>query len=292
MSLPTFADLTKSVKDLLTKEFPGEKSKVELTTKTENGNTFVSTLTRNYAAGSFVGLFNPKFKKTEYGLDGNVSVDTNGELKAEVSVADQLVPGFKATLNGVTGPDQKVAPLKASVEYKSGSTATATTALDLFHPTNGTTVTGGLVFGYEGFVGGLEAQVLAEKQELAYVSVAAGYRNSEFEAVAIGTQKGEALTARLTYFHNINSGFKVGGDLQLDAKKFKEVPPTFEFGGSYKLDDNSSLKAKANAQGVIGLSFTQALSKNVKVIMGGSINARKLKEGGDHTVGLDLLLSS
>jgi hypothetical protein len=292
MSLPTFADLTKNVKDLLTKELPGEKSKIELTTNTANGNIFVSSLTRTFADDTYVGLFNPKFKRPEHGLTGNVSVDTKGELKAEVAVADQLVPGLKVTLNGVTGPEQKVAPAKISLEYKSGNTATATAALDLFHPSNGTTFTGGLVLGYEGFLGALEAQVLAEKQELASVSVGAGYKNSEFEAHIVGTQKGEALTAKVSYYHIINSAFKVGGEVALDAKKFKETPPSFEFGGWYQIDSDSSVKVKANAQGVVGWSFTQALSKNVKVTLGGSVNAKKLKEGGEHKVGLELVLSS
>jgi len=219
MSLPTFTDITKTIKDLLTKEFPGEKSKIEVTTNTANNNTFVSTLTRSWEKGDYVGAFNPKFKRPEYGLSGNVSVDTNGELKAEIAVADQLVDGLKVTVTDVIGPESKNPPVKIAAEYKSGNTATASATVELFHPTNGTTVALGVVGGHEGIEGGVEVKALAEKQELAQISAVVGYRNSEFSAHAQVTQKGEALDTKLTYLHNINSGFVVVGDVNFDAKK-------------------------------------------------------------------------
>jgi len=292
MSLPTFTDITKTIKDLLTKEFPGEKSKIEVTTNTANNNTFVSTLTRSWEKGDYVGAFNPKFKRPEYGLSGNVSVDTNGELKAEIAVADQLVDGLKVTVTDVIGPESKNPPVKIAAEYKSGNTATARATVELFHPTNGTTVALGVVGGHEGIEGGVEVKALAEKQELAQISAVVGYRNSEFSAHAQVTQKGEALDTKLTYLHNINSGFVVVGDVNFDAKKVKETHPTVEFGGSYKLDDVSTVKAKVNNSGIFNWSFTQTLSKNFKVCLGGSVNAKKLKDGGEHKLGLDVILSS
>jgi hypothetical protein len=292
MALPTFTDITKTIKDLLTKEFPGEKSKIEVTTNTANNNTFVSTLTRNWEKGDYVAAFNPKFKRPEHGLSGNVSVDTNGELKAEVAVADQLVDGLKVTVTGVTGPESKNPPAKIAAEYRSGNTATASATVELFHPTNGTTVALGVVGGHEGFEGGVEVKALAEKQELAQISGVVGYRNSEFAAHAQVTQKGEALDTKLTYLHNINSGFVVVGDVNFDAKKVKETHPTVEFGGSYKLDDVSTVKAKVNNSGIFNWSFTQSLSKNLKVCLGGSVNAKKLKDGSEHKLGLDVILSS
>jgi hypothetical protein len=292
-TLPIFGEVLKTVKDHLTKEFPGDKSKVELTSNASNGTTFVSSLTRSFDNGSYVGLFNPKYKNVEWGLNASGSVDTKGEIKAEASyAADSLLEGLKGTLLGQTGGDPKNAPVKATVELKHGPNFTGTASLDLFHPTNGTTLTVGLVAGYEGFIGGLQPEIVIEKQELTTLNGALGYRAKDFEAFISGERKGEDLTAKGSYFHTLSSSFKVGGEVEVNVHKLKEEKPKFSFGGAYKFDASSSAKLKVNSDALVNWSYTQQFNPSVKLTFGGAVDAKQLKEGVNHKFGLELLINA
>jgi hypothetical protein len=290
MSLPPFADLTKNIKDFFTKGFPGEKSKVESNTSTITGHTFISSVTRE-EDNTYVGLFNPKYARPDLGLNLNASVDTKGEMKAEVSVADQLVDGLKTTLNGQVGGDpKKNPPVKAVLEYKNEN-ATVTTTLDLLRET-GTTFTVGVVLGHEGIVGGFEPQVQIEKQELVGVNAALGYRQPSFEAYLNCAYKPDSLLAKGSYLHKVTSDLKVLAEAEVNVKKYKEEVPNVQIGASYQLDALSSVKARANAQGVVGWAFTHQLSTPLKLVFGGSVNAKKLNESNEHKFGLELVYTS
>jgi len=330
MSLPNFADLGKITRDLLTKNFPGEKSKVETTTNTSNGATYVSSATRDFAKGSVVGLFNPKFKYSPYGLNINTSVGTDNKLKAEVSVENQLADGVKTTVVAQRGDTKALSPFKATLEYVT-SGFTGNLAVDLFAPAD-TYVTGSFVGGHENFVAGVEVQAAVSAQALHGAKGLLGYRNKEFEIFGTVTRNAEsAVEGNVTYYHNASSSLQVGGELIATLRTAPPPPapaaggatsgaatsgaaattstapavapapaapaapaapltPKFSFVGNYKLSDDLTTKFKFDQEGVLSLASYHQLNKNVKLGLGATLATTNLS-GGSHKFGTELLFN-
>jgi len=322
MSLPNFTDLGKATRDLLTKNFPGDKSKVEVTSNTPNGATYISSATRD-SKGAVVTLFNPKFKHTDYGLNVNASVASDEKLKAEVSIENKLAQGLKTTVVAQKGDQKALSPLKASAEYTT-SGFTGNLAFDFAEDYY---ATASVVGGHEGFVAGLEVQAVINKQNLSGAKGLLGFKNSEFETFATLTRTKEtAVQGNVTYYHNVTSNFQVGGELTVELRAAPPKPdpvtapatagsttavpaaatgtpaptapqtpvcalkPTFAFVGNYKLADDATAKFKADQTGVLSLAYYHQLNKNVKLGLGGSLATTDLS-GTAHKFGAELLFN-
>jgi len=285
----TFADLGKSAKDFFTKDHPVEKSKVEVTTNAANGATFVSSVTRD-SKGVLVGLLNPKFKYNRYGLNLNTSIDTTQTWKVEASVQDQVTKGLKNTVVVQSG---KV-PLKLTTEFKNQRASVTSTIEPLSHET-----TTAVVLSHEGFLLGGEVQANPSSGDspVKQLSVTLGYKNAEFEALTFARQKPGSLVCGASYFHTVSPSLSFASEFTSEKTQKDDSDTTTNklvLGSLYKLDDQTTVKAKVDATGAVGVSYIHQLTKATKVVLGATVNTNSLlgSSAEGHKIGLELLINN
>jgi len=155
VAAPLFSNLGKGSKDFLSKGFPGTY-KVEITTASQHGLSFVSTAERKVVnkANHLVSTFQPKYKLTARGLELVGTVDTDNKVKAELSLEDLFVPGLKTALKGTVGAEQDV---EFNLEYKHEAATLASSLLH--HPhTSKSIFSASTTLSRQAFTAGLETK--------------------------------------------------------------------------------------------------------------------------------------
>jgi len=115
--LVLFKDVRKRSSDLLTKEFPGDKSEKKLEYKgdTASGVGF-ETLFLQDDKGTITATVKPKFTYKQYNAEVNGEFNTKQDVKVEASVQDQFVSGLK-TITSINNKKGEVFGA-LGVEYK------------------------------------------------------------------------------------------------------------------------------------------------------------------------------
>jgi len=273
---PLFKDISKRATDLLTKEYPSEEKKFEWKGTTTNGVTIETNLVQKGEA-AIVGTITPSYKYKEYGVTVLGEFNTNKDIKLETSVENQVVDGLKATLTG----EQKGKEAFATVagEYKHPK-ATLNGSVD-FGKSKGNTLKGNTVFGHNGWLLGLSGEYFlgGENQELKLFNTTIGYTQKDLDVTVFGRivgAGGENKTDKneigATYYHNVRDDFSFGGELCFDATANSDSKPKLSLGAAYKLQEDTTLKAKVDTTGVLGFSYSQKFSKNSKLIIGAKMD--------------------
>jgi len=271
---PLFKDLSKRATDLLTKEFPSEEKKFEWKGTTSNGVT-IETNAVQKGDGPIVGTITPSYKYKEYGMNFLGEFNTNKDIKLETSVENQIVEGAKVILTGEQKGKDTFATL--GVEYRHAK-ATLNGSVD-FGKSKGNTIKASSVFGHSGFLLGLSAEYLlgSDHQELRLFNTTVGYATPDYDLSVfgriVGAEKGGQDKNEIggTYYHNVREDLSFGAEVCYDISS-SESKPKLAFGGSYKLQEDTTLKAKLDTAGVLGLSYSQKFNKNTKLTIGTKID--------------------
>jgi len=269
---PLFKDLGKRATDLLTKEFPSEEKKFEWKGTTSNGVT-IETNAVQKADNPIVGTITPSYKYQEYGLSFLGEFNTNKDIKLETSIENQVVEGAKVTLTGEQKGKDTYATLGG--EYKHAK-ATLNGSVD-FGKSKGNTIKASSVFGHNGWLLGLSTEYLlgSDHQELRLFNTTIGYGAGDYDLTVfgriVGGEKGDRNEVGGTYYHNVKEGLSFGAEVVFDTTA-AESKPKLAFGGSYKLQEDTTVKAKVDTAGVLGLSYAQKFSKNSKLTIGTKID--------------------
>jgi hypothetical protein len=285
-----FKDLGKRVSDLLTKEFPTEEKKVEFKGATINNVTVESTLTQK-PDGSILGTLTPSYKYKPYGTTLTAEVNTKKEGKVEAVVENQLADGLKLTLTGEARGKNNFATL--STEYKH-EYATFTGSVDYGKP-NGSLLKDSVVFGSQGFALGLSAEYLlgtTDASELKTFNTTVSYTKPDFDITAFGRLISEKEKNEIgaTYFQNVNSDVAVGAEVVFDTAH-ADSKPKLTFGTQYKLNTDTTVKAKFDTNGLLGLSYAQRFNKNSRFILGANVDTNNLSGKSSSTVGFTVALN-
>jgi len=268
-----YSDLGKKSNDLLNKDFP-DRNKLEWKAKRGDAN-----LDLNFALNqdkSIFGSIFPKYRRTIYGrgLTLGVQVDTNRAAKVE-AIVDQLAPGLKVIATGHLADES----LTIEGEYKRDYLSLSANA-NILSP-KGTKVEASVVGGHNGVAAGLQAEYHTDK--ISKLNGSLSYTQREYTGnlfARINPQDSSSQFGLSYYQNHANGGVVAEGSL--DPTK---STPKITLGGSYTLDDKSSVKGKVDTTGRIGLSYGVKLSSNARLVVASSINSNNLSSAGNHNLG-------
>jgi hypothetical protein len=285
-----FKDLQKRSSDLLTKEYPSDKSeiKAEWKSKTLSGIEIESTTTRD-RNGNLVANLKEKYNIPEYNADVSAELNTNKDAKLEFSFKDSLVQGLKTTAAGHSQNANAFTALSA--EYKHPH-FTFNGAVDYGKPSD-STLEGSATSQFSGAALGISAKWSLANQRLSSFKTILAYNTLEFDTALYGsveaTKDGSSTknVVGASYFHSINSLLKAGGDISVDTSAPSQRP-LLTWGVSYQLTSDSTVKAKLDSVGKLGLSLSQQLNRTTKLVVGTTVDTNNLSGKNTSTFGMHL----
>jgi len=276
MSPVEFADIGKFTRDLLDKEYNFGQTKVELKSTTHSGVTFTTTLDRNNHDGALKGELKGKFEHKETGVTFTETYNTNNDLnlKAETEPAD----GVKLELDTSFNPYSAKKEVKAGFSYKNDVLRTTTKVNVLESPT----LTSDLTLGTQGFIVGGQVVADVAQKSLKNFNLGLGYSDKDY-ALSLNANKSFNQFV-LGYYHNVNSSTSVGATA---VWGFGDKSLLIQFGGSYKVDRDTTFKAKVDSSGRVGLGYAQRIRQDTKATFGLLIDTRNLDQNA-HKLGFAL----
>jgi len=291
-----FKDIGKRLKDLLTKDFPSEKqeNKVEWKGKTENSVTVESNLTVN-SDGTVVGKILPSYKLEDYGTNFTLDLSTKRDLKLEVAVEDKPVVGLKTTTAVNAKADEYWGSLGVEYKHEIGN---FTASVD-YGEEKGHLLKGSLLFGNNSSeqltVGGdIEYLVGHDANQVKTINTKLAYASNEFDIAGFCRINNEKDTNEVgvSYFHKVNQDFAVGSEIAIDPSKALENKPKLVLATHYLLNRDTAVKGKFDTSGQLGLSFSQKLNNNAKIVLASTINTNNLSSKESSKFGFTLSLSN
>jgi len=272
-----FADLNKKSNDLLTKDYP-DKPKVDWKPKSGESLSCDISLAKNQDGSIFGSLF-PKYKYKKYGLTLGLGglLDTKRAFKVEASVDDPL-HGLKLTGTGHVADES----LTLEGEYKRDY-VTAAVSANVLSP-KGTKLEGSLVGGHSslGLAGGILAQYNTDKINKISTHITYSTNDTATNGYAHINPQDSSTQFGVAYYQ-IHSKGAFTADANYDPSK--PQLPKITVGGSYNIDDKSTVKGKIDTLGKLGLSYSHKLNSNSRFVLGTSINTQNLSASGDHNLG-------
>jgi len=227
------------------------------------------------APQAYLGTFKPTYNWKEYGLKLEGEINTNRELRAEVSSANQIIEGMKVILTAestkknpsfATFADEYVHEMfswTASIDYgkEEGSTANTSFVVGVDRYALGAAIKYHLNHGMLGF-----------DAKLAYTSTdfdVVFFSSSTFNHSGNGKDSEPATKTDFggNYFQRLNPDFTVGSEIKFD----NDYKPTLSFAALYKLYADSTLKGKFDTNGNLFLSYALQFNPATKVTFGAKV---------------------
>ncbi|XP_015795738.1 voltage-dependent anion-selective channel protein 2 [Tetranychus urticae] len=282
MTTPCFADLGKQAKDLFNKNYHLGVVKLDFKTKTQNKVEFNVSGTSNTGTGNIAANLETKHFLPDYGLTMKEKWTTDNVLSTELTVDDQFAKGLKLGFNGSFTPlsGKKSGVIKTS--YKTDALH-LNGDVDLDH--GGFIVHGAGVVRFQSWLGGAQLSFDPSKNAIKRNNIAVGYQTPEFNLTANLADLKEASS---TVYQRVNDKLESGISLAWSSDKNSTQ---FGLGCIYKLDSDTSLKAKVNNSGIVGLGLTQRLRPGILLTLCASIDGKNFNSGG-HKLGMGLELAA
>ncbi|VDM31455.1 unnamed protein product [Hydatigera taeniaeformis] len=191
MTPPTFADIGKSARDLLRKNFDlgvrffsfkGKNDKLEFLGRVDNA----------FRVGKMLGTFESKYNLNEYGLILNEKWSSKGFMSADVSVDGQLMNGLCNTLKTEYDVESGVNRISLKSTYKNDF-INKQVDFQFRHPLPDALQS--LVIGYQDYLVGADLHYDTFRKELRRVDFAFAYSVKDFGFHAIITNWAHTFTA-------------------------------------------------------------------------------------------------
>jgi len=279
MALPGFAkDVPKRVSDLLSKEFPKD-FKLEWKGKTPSGVDCEASIVQG--TKGTLGFFKSTLRGVARNVDVSSEINTEKNLRGEVTVKDELLPGLTAIVTADSNKDGTYGTL--AVEY-SRDNASLTASVD-YGKDAGSTIKGSLAVGQgkTGFVLGAigEYFVGSPANKVQSFTVNLGFRSKEFDIVAFDRMKSGADSQKnevgASYFHAVNTDLTVGTEISFDTNN-ADARPKLTLGTEYRQNSDTTLKSTFDTQGQIGFSYQQKFSPRLKATLAANVDSANLSK--------------
>jgi len=285
------ADLSKAIQDLLVKPFSFD-NKFEFKTKASNGVSFavdakqsdkgtVSTLTLSGKNDS--GFSVDKFVvSSEKKINGEFLLSN---FAANTDVTFKFADGSKtagvdttATVGGVLRTD--IGTFGVDAEVITGPVFTFSALLKYGGYLFGTSAKYGL-----GFLG---EDKKVKPGKCADQSVLLGYKADDFTVYLQGAKTEKGDTVEFSLKHDASSQLTAGFTSTLFLKDATK-PLGVTFGGSYKIDDNTTVFGTTTEAAVVSLAYKSKVNQYATVTVSSKFDAAKL---ADQKFGLTLSLTN
>ena len=137
------------------------------------------------------------------------------------------------------------------------------------------------------FAFGVDCGYSTAKGALSKYAAACQFVQPEFTVAAKCDDKGGKKTLSCSYYH------KVSGDMQLGVaigKPLSKADINIEFGTAYKLDKDTTVKAKVDSEGILCCSYKQKISGLTTMTLAAQVDTVNLSDN-KHKFGLQLNLT-
>jgi len=300
--VPVFTNFGKSTNDFFTKGFPGSH-KLEIATKVENGLTFTNsaeTKTRKEGGEYILGKLETKYKQEAYGLEFTGSVDSDNVIKGEVSVNKIGLQGLKLLAKPQLGKNQEVS---AGLEFANKNLSVASSLL--WKGNGDALVNFGLVGSHGSFYGGLESNYFLRKgpnatPEFDNVRGLLGYKTASLEVLVTGknvweTKEESSLpkviqkrTLGVSYEHKAGEFTTLYSALEYDVSKAGAEAVAVKFGGSHKLDEDTTFQSRVDTEGKLGVHLARQFNPSLKATLTTELNLFTLSGPVEHKCAVGL----
>lgn len=247
------------------------EAKCEVKTKLESGVNIKSTFTRSEKDGSIGAVLELKKGVSIVDVTGKLDHKGDATLTLENST---LVPKLKLKADvAANGSSAKV-----SWDYAHDALMTCS-SLDLTKSVLATNAS----FATNGVTVGTSTSFNYGKSVWATPTVAAMYDGSNFQLAANVENLGEKIN--VTYHQSVSKDVALALNLAQDKKG-----ASLSLGSSYKIDKDSSVKAKVDSTGVLSAVYQQKIRPRMTLKVSGQVNTTKLTQENAHKIGVALLM--
>ncbi|KAI0896683.1 eukaryotic porin/Tom40 [Annulohypoxylon nitens] len=283
MSIPAFADISKSANDLLNKDFYHlSAGTIEVKSNTPNNVAFKVTGKSSHEKATS-GAIEGKYADKSLGLTLTQTWNTANALDTKVELADSLAKGLKAETIFSFLPATQNKGVKLNLTFKQS----AFHGRAFFDLLKGPTANVDAVIGHEGFLAGASAGYDVQKAAVTGYNAAVGYLSPQYSAAVTATDNLSVFAA--SYYHKVNSQVEAGAKATWNSKSGNTVG--LEVASKYRLDPVSFAKAKINDRGVAAVSYNVLLRPGVTLGLGASFDTQKLDQA-THKVGASFTFES
>jgi voltage-dependent anion channel protein 2 len=135
---------------------------------------------------------------------------------------------------------------------------------------------------------GGSADYSVTKSSLSSYAAAGQYAQSDFTVAGKLSEnlgKSDGQVYECTYIHKISPAMQVGTELKKASKK---DTVDLAFGCIYKMDKDTTVKGKVDANGIVSCSYKQVISPITTMTLAATVDTGKLTESSKHKVGFQL----
>jgi len=282
MAPPSYSDLGKAARDIVSKGYNYGFFKLEAKTKTDSGVNFTSTGSSSSDTGKVSGNLETKYKWSEYGLTFTEKWNTDNVLNTEITIEDQLAEGLKLAFDTSFAPQTGKKSGKIKSAYKQDY---VNVNADVDFDFAGPTVHGAGVLGYNGWLAGYQMSFDTAKSKLSKSNFAVGYSAGDF---TLHTSINDGQEFAGSIYQRVNPELETAVNLSWTSGT---NATRFSLASKYTLDKKASVSAKVNNSSQIGLGYSQVLRDGVKLTLSALIEGKSIN-GGGHKVGLGLDLEA
>jgi len=283
--VPVFSSFGKSTNDFFAKGFPAAH-KLEIATKTENGLLFTNSAEKKALKGGgeyVLGKLETKYKHDAYGFEFSGAVDTDNVIKGDFSVNKVGLTGLKILVKPQVGKSQEVS---AGFEYQNKNVSLASS---LKWDGNGDALVNFALVGSNGtFSGGVESNYYLKKGANANgfdnVKALVGFKTPSLEVLVTAKNQWESkeeallltsgprsvsqkLTFGASYEHKAGEATTLHSSLDYDTTKPGAGAVAVKFGGSHKLDSDTTFHSKVDTDGKLGVHLAKQFNPNLKATL-------------------------
>jgi voltage-dependent anion channel protein 2 len=280
-SATAFKDIGKACSDLLTKDYKVGKSTVEVKSKTSNGVTFTPSGTKS--GDKFSGSLVAKYGFPA-GIDGECTLNTSGVV--DMTIEGSPYQGATVTLDCSKPEPSKpgfLSSAKCTVDYKNELLANKTS----YEAYSGALSTA-QSFVYDAFVLGCSADYSTTKNALTKYGAACQFTQPDFSVIAkFATAVGKMPTYTGMYYHKVSGDMQVGAELTHTSGKELGLA----FGCAYKLDKDTTVKGKVDAEGNLYSSYKQKINNLTTMTLAAQIDTVNLSDN-KHKFGMILNITA
>ncbi|KAI0017719.1 eukaryotic porin/Tom40 [Xylariomycetidae sp. FL0641] len=283
MSVPAYADISKSANDLLNKDFYHlSAGTIEVQSNTPNDVNFKVTGKSSHEKVTS-GAIEGKYTDKSLGLTLTQTWNTANVLESKVELADSVAKGLKA--EGVFSflPAAQNKGAKLNLTFRQS----AFHGRAFFDLLKGPTANVDAVIGHEGFLAGASAGYDVQKAAITGYSAAVGFHAPTYNAAITATDNLSVFAA--SYYHKVNSQVEAGAKATWNSQSGNNVG--LEVASKYRIDPLSFAKAKINDRGVAAVSYNVLLRSGVTLGLGASFDTQKLDQA-THKVGASFTFKS
>mmetsp|Transcript_17383 Transcript_17383/g.37394 ORF Transcript_17383/g.37394 Transcript_17383/m.37394 type:complete len:284 (+) Transcript_17383:25-876(+) len=274
-SATPFKDIGKSCSDLLSKDFKVGKNTVEVKTKTANGVIFTPLATKS--GDSVSGSLAAKYL-FPFGVSAETTLTTAGTLATQLEGA--VAKGMILTVDAETGKSAALASGKATLDYKKDM-MTCKASYDYYKGEAAAAASG--TYGAITVGGSLDYSV--PKSAMTKYAAAAEFSAADYSVAAKLSEvlaKADSKTYECSYFHKVSPAMQVGTEVKM--AKGKDVG--LAFGCMYKVDKDTTVKSKVDADGILSASYKQKVSSMTTLTLAATVDTVNLNESSKHKFGM------